>query len=150
MCSWQMHFVTMAHALEARRAIVLSGLALVPYISPCVYHFVHLWRASSVLGEELLEDYISHIIEHVQRDSFFQCDPPSSSKAFLPLLPLPLPYSICGAAFLDRQVRKPGMLAVHWLHITRHPPSDQHMPITIGSPADRPSTAAISALPRCL
>lgn len=68
----QMHFVTMAHALETRRAIVLSGLAFLPYISPVVEQFVHMWRASSVLGEELLEDYVSHIIEHAQRESFFR------------------------------------------------------------------------------
>ena len=47
-------------------------LALVPYVSPAVYHFVHLWRAASVLGEELLEDYVSHVIEHADRASFFQ------------------------------------------------------------------------------
>ena len=68
-----MHFVTMADALEARRAIVLSGLALVPYASIFVDQFVHTWRASSVLGQELLEDYVSHVIEHAHRDTFFRC-----------------------------------------------------------------------------
>lgn len=68
-----MHFVTMSHALEPRRAVVLSGLALVPRVAPIVHSFVHLWRASSVLGEELLEDYVSHIVEHANRDSFFRC-----------------------------------------------------------------------------
>ena len=67
-----MHFLTMANALEPRRAVVLSALALAPYISPYVHSFVHLWRASSVLGEELLEDYVSHIIEHASRESFFR------------------------------------------------------------------------------
>lgn len=67
-----MHFVTMSHALEPRRAVVLSGLALVPRVAPIVHSFVHLWRASSVLGEELLEDYVSHIVEHANRDSFFR------------------------------------------------------------------------------
>ena len=67
-----MHFVTMAHVMEPRRAIVLSGLSFVPLLSPVVEQFVHLWRAASVLGEELLEDYVSHIIAHAQRDDFFR------------------------------------------------------------------------------
>lgn len=70
-----MHFVTMARALEPRRAVVLSAMSFVPYVRPWVHSFVHLWRASSVLGEELLEDYVSHIIVHAERDSFFQCGP---------------------------------------------------------------------------
>ena len=69
----QMHFVTMAHVLEPQRAIVFSALSFVPHAGFLVKHFVTLWRASSVLGEELLEDYVSHMILHANRDSFFRC-----------------------------------------------------------------------------
>ncbi|KAK9798600.1 hypothetical protein WJX73_006804 [Symbiochloris irregularis] len=67
-----MHFVTMAHVLEPQRAIVFSALSFVPHAGPFVRQFVALWRASSVLGEELLEDYVSHMILHANRDSFFR------------------------------------------------------------------------------
>ena len=65
----QSHFLTMKQIMGRDRAISLSLLGLVPKVEPWLLHLVQFWRASSLLGQELLIDYIKTI-------------PPSNRTAF--------------------------------------------------------------------
>lgn len=61
----------MKKILGRDRAVVLSLLGVVPYLEPWILKFVQIWRASNLLGQELLADYLKF------------CVPPSSQSAFL-------------------------------------------------------------------
>ena len=67
----QSHFLTMKQIMGRDRAISLSLLGLVPKVEPWLLHLVQFWRASSLLGQELLIDYIK-IIPPSNRTAFFK------------------------------------------------------------------------------
>ncbi len=46
--------------------------ALVPLLEPWLLTFVQLWRTSSLLGQELVSDYVSKYVASGERQRWFK------------------------------------------------------------------------------
>ena len=62
----------MKKVLGRDRAVILALLGLVPYLEPWILKFVQIWRASNLLGQELLTDYLSACVPSLERGAFLK------------------------------------------------------------------------------
>jgi hypothetical protein len=65
----------MKKALGRDRAVGLSLFALVPLLEPWLLTFVQLWRTSSLLGQELVADFVSKYVPPAERQRWFKYTP---------------------------------------------------------------------------
>ncbi|CAL8461782.1 g1313 [Coccomyxa elongata] len=133
-----MQFISIRDSLGVHRAAALSILGLWGPLEYWCFQFIRLWRASRVLGEELVEEWVARTVPHEQRSSWLRANGMTITLFVAPqalLMQLPfigplvyVPMQFSAAWLLDlllRQQPATGEVAVpdHTPYASHHAPT---------------------------